>query len=59
MHITIDELSDYLESLVDSHYHGKIILGLFDGKISSVKLDASIDLNAIKNINKGDVDDGE
>lgn len=48
MHVTLEELTRYLESLVDGDYHGKINLGLYGGKFTSVKLDASINLEAIK-----------
>lgn len=48
MHVTLDELMKYLESLVEGNYHGKVTIGVFGGKISSIKLDASVDLNAVK-----------
>lgn len=56
MYITLNELTDYLHTLVDGNYHGKINIGLYGGKVTSVKLDASIDLEALK---KAEVDDGE
>lgn len=57
MYVTLEELSKYLESLVAGNYHGKINIGLYDGKFTSIKLDASIDLKAIKKLGEENIDE--
>ena len=52
MHVTLNELVKYLETLEEGNYHGKVNVGFFGGKVTSVKIDASIDLEAIKGYSK-------
>jgi hypothetical protein len=52
MVVTSKEVFEYLKELKKEGFHGKVILGVFDGDVNSIKLDVSVDLEYLKSITK-------
>ena len=50
MVVTSKEVYEYLKELKEEGFHGKVVLGVFDGDINSIKLDVSVDLAYLKSI---------
>lgn len=50
MIVSNEEVFTYLEQLKKDGYHGKVILGVYDGDVNSIKLDVSVDLEYLREL---------
>jgi len=50
MNIALDEALVYLKDLEKQNFHGRVIIGLYGGACTSIKLDLSVDLEGVKKL---------
>ena len=48
MTVKPEEVLHYLKSLKDGDFHGTVTLGIYNGDISSIKVNMSVDLEYLK-----------